>query len=101
MGRPTEQKAEKMSVYFNPKKVAEQQEEELTQEIATALEEEARKENAKKVANAIFNLFVDPLIAMLIWNWIIPGMFGLAAVGYWQMFGLCWLCRILFKKASE
>jgi hypothetical protein len=101
MGRSTEQKAEKMSVYFNPKKAAEQQEEEIAKELHDLVEEEQKKEAAQQVVKALVQLFVDPLITMLVWNWVVPGLFGLAAIGYWQAFALCWLCRILFKNQSS
>jgi hypothetical protein len=33
---------------------------------------------------------------MTLWNWLIPALFGLKALGYWQALGLLVLCRILF-----
>ncbi len=35
-------------------------------------------------------------IVMLLWNWLMPSMFGLAQVGFWQAVGLLALCKILF-----
>jgi hypothetical protein len=40
---------------------------------------------------AIFGVAV-----MLLWNLLIPALFGLSAVNYWQALGLLVLCRILF-----
>ncbi len=36
------------------------------------------------------------LVVMALWNWLMPGLFGLKALGYWQALGLVILCRILF-----
>jgi hypothetical protein len=36
-------------------------------------------------------------VVQLLWNWLIPGIFGLAAINFYQAFGLLILCRILFK----
>ncbi len=36
------------------------------------------------------------LLVMLLWNWLMPALFGLKAIGYWQAIGLVVLCRILF-----
>ncbi len=35
-------------------------------------------------------------VVMLLWNWLIPGIFGLTAITYWQALGLFALARILF-----
>ena len=35
-------------------------------------------------------------VVMLLWNWLIPVIFGLGAICFWQALGLLVLCRILF-----
>lgn len=35
-------------------------------------------------------------LVMLLWNWLMPALFGLSPVTFWQAFGLLALCRILF-----
>lgn len=35
-------------------------------------------------------------VVMLLWNWLVPTLFGLHAVTFWQALGLLALCRILF-----
>jgi hypothetical protein len=35
---------------------------------------------------------------MLLWNWLVPGIFGLAAIGYFKALGLYLLSRIIFDK---
>jgi hypothetical protein len=37
------------------------------------------------------------LAVMLLWNWLIPDIFGLKQLNYWQAWGLLILCTILFK----
>ena len=35
-------------------------------------------------------------IVRLLWNWLVPPIFGLPALTFWQALGLLALCRILF-----
>ncbi len=35
-------------------------------------------------------------IVMLLWNWLIPAIFGLITINFWQALGLLLLIRILF-----
>ena len=37
-------------------------------------------------------------IVMLLWNWLMPSIFGLGTISFWQALGICILCRILFGK---
>jgi ABC-type dipeptide/oligopeptide/nickel transport system permease component len=34
-------------------------------------------------------------IVMLLWNWLLPPLFGWSPIGFWQALGLLLLCRIL------
>ena len=34
-------------------------------------------------------------IVMLLWNWLLPSLFGWNQIGFWQALGLLLLCRIL------
>jgi hypothetical protein len=34
---------------------------------------------------------------MWLWNWLMPALFGLHAIGYWQALGLLVLSKILFS----
>jgi hypothetical protein len=43
------------------------------------------------VACVVFGLVVEHL-----WNWLMPGIFGLPAIGYWKAIGLLLLSKILF-----
>lgn len=39
-----------------------------------------------------------PFILMVLWNAILPGLFGLPAVTFWQSFGLIIIAKILFQN---
>jgi hypothetical protein len=39
-------------------------------------------------------------VVMLLWNWLMPDIFGLPTVNYWQAWGLLVLFWILFKSWS-
>jgi hypothetical protein len=36
-------------------------------------------------------------VVMALWNWLMPEIFGLKRLDYWQAWGLLILCTILFK----
>ncbi|MBN2011208.1 hypothetical protein JW960_17825 [candidate division KSB1 bacterium] len=38
------------------------------------------------------------LIVMWLWNWLMPTIFGLTAITFWQAWGLVVLSHILFKS---
>ncbi len=46
---------------------------------------------------AIGLAFLFGLVVMLLWNWLMPEIFGLKRLTYWQAWGLFILCSILFK----
>jgi hypothetical protein len=35
-------------------------------------------------------------IVMWLWNWLMPDLFGLGTITYWQAMGICLLSKILF-----
>ncbi|MHC4591684.1 MAG: hypothetical protein ACYS8L_03195 [Planctomycetota bacterium] len=43
--------------------------------------------------------FVLGLVVMALWNWIMPEVFGLPRITYWQAWGLLLLGHILFGAA--
>lgn len=55
-----------------------------------------KDEEQYKTASKFIAVFARPLIVMLLWNWLMPGLFGLATINYFKSFGLCLLSRILF-----
>lgn len=44
---------------------------------------------------------VSSAIVMLLWNWLLPGLFGLHSITYWQALGLFILSRILFGRLGS
>ena len=47
---------------------------------------------------AFFGL-LNGLIVTLLWNWLVPTIFGLGTITYFQGWGLCVLCAFLFKNS--
>ena len=47
-------------------------------------------------AAAVLFAFVFGIFVMLLWNWLIPGLFGLREITYWQAFGIVILAKLLF-----
>ncbi len=41
-------------------------------------------------------LFLGGEVVKLLWNWLLPPLFGWKMITFWQAFGLLALCRILF-----
>ena len=79
-----------MTVYTFKKDVEELEEEQL--------EEQKKKEEAAYALGKVIAFFTKPAILMLLWNWLVPGIFGLATIGYLKAFGLYLMSRILFDK---
>lgn len=51
----------------------------------------------------VFLAFVALLLGlplMWLWNWLMPDLFGLKEIGFWQAVGLNFLSSILFKSSS-
>lgn len=50
------------------------------------------------LAPVLFLLFIalGGEIVRLLWNWLLPSIFGWRAITFWQALGLLALCRILF-----
>jgi len=41
-------------------------------------------------------IFLGGEVVKLLWNWLLPPLFGWRLLTFWQAFGLLALCRILF-----
>lgn len=98
----SKERQEKVTIYFDKRALEEQkkEDEEIKQEeLDKKAEQEANVERGKEVVNAIGNLFLSPLALMLIWNACIPGLFGLATLGYWSAMGLYVIFRILLRNS--
>jgi hypothetical protein len=44
--------------------------------------------------------FLFGLVVMALWNWVMPAIFGLPEISYWQGWALVVLAHILFKAGS-
>jgi hypothetical protein len=51
----------------------------------------------QNIIGAVIILLVVPWALMMLWNAVIPGIFGLSTLGYWSAMGLYLICSILFK----
>jgi hypothetical protein len=40
--------------------------------------------------------FIGGEVVKLLWNWLLPPIFGVRQITFWQAFGMLALCRILF-----
>lgn len=47
------------------------------------------------VVGAVFSLLFGWFV-LLLWNWLMPTIFGLTTIGYWQAWGLSVLGGLLF-----
>jgi hypothetical protein len=47
------------------------------------------------VAAAVFGLVFGYLV-MLLWNWLMPAIFGITTITYWQAFGIVILAKLIF-----
>lgn len=48
-----------------------------------------------------FFSLIGAIPTMLLWNWLMPELFGLKVVTFWQALGLNLLAGILFKSSSS
>jgi hypothetical protein len=44
----------------------------------------------------VFFIFLGGLVVQWLWNWLLPDIFGLREVAFWEALGLLALSRILF-----
>jgi len=50
---------------------------------------------------AVFFAFVFGYFVMLLWNWLMPGLFGLGTITYLQAFGIIILARLVFGNIGH
>jgi len=53
--------------------------------------------DSRTIISAVIVLLVVPWALMMLWNAVIPGIFGLSTLGYWSAMGLYVVCSLLFK----
>src|SRR5579872_4727188 len=47
---------------------------------------------------AVLAVAVFGFVVMHLWNWLMPALFGLTMIGFWQALGLLLLSKILFGR---
>jgi hypothetical protein len=55
-----------------------------------------RVRGLKFLTFVILMLAVSGLVVMYLWNWLVPSIFGLQPITFWQAIGLLLLSRIFF-----
>ena len=45
--------------------------------------------------------FIFGWVVMLLWNWLMPSIFGLPVIGFWKAWGLVVFVHILFKSGHH
>jgi len=45
--------------------------------------------------------YIGGQIVMRLWNWLLPALFGIRMITFWQALGVLILCRILFGGLSH
>ena len=100
--KTSKERQEKVTIYFDKRALEQQkkEDEEIKQEeLDKKAEQEKNIETGRQAVNAVGNLFLSPLVLMLVWNACIPGLFGLATLGYWSAMGLYVIFRILLRNS--
>jgi hypothetical protein len=49
----------------------------------------------------IIACFLVAFPVMLLWNWLMPEIFGLPVINFWQALGLCVLSSLLLKSGGS
>ena len=93
MERSKREEKEKVTIYFDKRAFEEKEKEEQEE-----LEEQEKKEAAAKAAVTFIAFFVKPAIIMRLWNWLLPGIFGITTIGYFKALGLNLLARLFIDK---
>jgi hypothetical protein len=50
----------------------------------------------RAVTTFIVFIAVGGIVVLQLWNWLLPALFGVPEVSFWQALGILALCRILF-----
>ena len=49
---------------------------------------------------ALLVALLEVIPVMLLWNWLMPLIFGLPTLSFWQSFGVCVLSGLLFRTVN-
>jgi hypothetical protein len=82
-----------VTVYFDKRAFAEKD-----KENEEELEILKKREEGAAAVIAVVLFFGKPLVVMLLWNMLMPGIFGLSTIGYLKSLGLYVLARIIIDK---
>ena len=88
-------------VYFNAKAAFEQKLQDIAAKAEADEEEDQKQKNIMTGAAALgflVGMLCYPVILLLLWNWLMPGLFGLATIGYFKALGLYILARLIIDK---
>ena len=50
------------------------------------------------LAGMVLFVFLGTAIVQLLWNWLLPSLFGIREITFWQALGVLALSRILFGR---
>lgn len=90
MGRSESTEKRKVTtVYLDKRAVEEKQQEEI--------EEQPKRKVAYYLGILTF-VALYPWAFALVWNWVIPSVFGLSTIGYLKALGILTLSFMLFRK---
>jgi len=60
------------------------------------------------LTTAAFSIFIVAIVSVLaavpmywLWNWLMPVLFSLTTITFWQAWGLVFLTAILFKSTNS
>jgi len=75
----------------------------MTEQRNTASEGEKRgaKHVVWGIAMVLAFIFLFSIFVQLLWNWLMPGIFGLREITYPQAAGLLLLSRLLFGRVGQ
>jgi hypothetical protein len=48
-----------------------------------------------------FISLIGAIPTYFLWNWLMPDIFGITALSFWQAWGIFWLASILVKGSSS
>ena len=53
-----------------------------------------------EAVGALLSFFINPSLLKWLWNWVIPGVFGLATITYLQALALYFIAKIILDHAK-
>lgn len=72
-----------------------------TELIKTKMEKDKKDKLCRAIAALFTELVFTPIIMVLLWNWAIVDIFGIAPINYLHAIALIWISDIIFKGISN